>query len=449
MRRTLSGSLEHLAPPALLRLVSATSPSGRLEIDTDDGLLRLEVERGRVRRPSQAELEEAGRILAQRRGEFRFTPGEVDRLEGEMISLTAFVDAAGAAASNLQMELLLNEDVADVARQVEGTSIHVLPQQPLENPIDELLSDLEADGAGELLFADVGVLTFDPRWWRGTIELDWRRRGWRIRRLSSTDEIDFRSLDLLVVHHQQSSVMAGEEDAWLRTIRKATQSQPPLPVVWVAPLGDPSWVHRLIEAGVSFLMPAPQGEPGEASVRFAESLARVVDRQIQLQQREGRSPLPSGVTELVGALLSESDPDQGVSSLLQLAAEHFTRGAVLTAEATAIRCRAGFGYRLDRATTVLPRGIGLVERVIRSGEAVTRIDSDSGGAAQLARVLGGSELPAATAIIPLGRSGAVVGVLVADREGEELPDVADLVLLVGRLGGVVGVAAHGEMDARA
>jgi hypothetical protein len=56
----------------------------------------------------------------------------------------------------------------------------------------------------------------------------------------------------------------------------------------------------------------------------------------------------------------------------------------------------------------------------------------------VAGVLGVSELPTATAVIPLGRCGAVVGVLVADREGEELPDMADLVLLVGRLGGVVG-----------
>ena len=39
MRRTLSGSLEHLAPAALLRLVSATSPSGVLEIDTADELI--------------------------------------------------------------------------------------------------------------------------------------------------------------------------------------------------------------------------------------------------------------------------------------------------------------------------------------------------------------------------------------------------------------------------
>lgn len=447
MRRTLSGSLEHLAPPALLRLVSAMSPSGVLEIETDNGLLRLEVERGRVLKPSQADLEDAGRILGRRSGEFRFTPGEIKRLEGDVISLTAFAEAAGIAASNLQMELILDEDLLDASRPGQGANIHVLPQQPLENPLDELLSDLEEEAAGELLFAEVGVMTLDPRWWRGTIELDWRRRGWRIRHLSLGDEIEFHDLDLLVVHHQHASAIAGSEERWLQVVRRAAETDPPLPVVWVAPLGDPALVHRLIEAGVSFLMPSPRAESREASLRFADSLARVVDRQIQVQQREGRSALPNGITELIGALLSESDPDQGISSLLQLAAEHFTRGAVLTAEETAIRCRAGFGYRLDRTATMLPRGLGLVERVIRSGEAVTSIEPGTGGAVQLARLLGASELPAATAIIPLGRCGAVVGVLVADREGEGLPDLADLVLLVGRLGGVVGVAAHRPVDA--
>ena len=189
---------------------------------------------------------------------------------------------------------------------------------------------------------------------------------------------------------------------------------------------------------VSFLMPAPQMEAGEATARFADTLSQVVHRQLQGQQREGRSALPTGVSELVGALLSESDPDQGISSLLQLAAEHFTRGAVLMAEETTIRCRAGFGYPLDRSSAVLPRGISLIEKAVRSGEAVTVIEPDASGGRLLAQVLGVSELPTETAVIPLGRCGAVVGVLVADREGEGLPDVADLVLLVGRLGGVVG-----------
>ena len=438
MRRTLTGNLEHLAPPALLRLVSATSPSGVLEIETSDGVLRLEVERGRVSRPAKSDLETAGRILGCRQGEFRFTPGETGRLEGDVMSLTAFTEAAGAAASNLEMELLLDEELFEDSRPQQRTNIHVLPTQPPQDPLIDLLSDLEAEAPGDLLFAEVGVLTKDPRWWRGTLERDWQRRGWRIRHLDFSDDIEFGRLDLLVVHHQQGSARVGSEDSWLQLIRRAAESEPPLPVVWVAPLGDPGWVHQLIESGVSFLMPAPQGEAGEATARFSESLSRVVDRQLQVQQRAGGSVLPNGVSELVGALLSESDPDQGVTSLLQLAAEHFTRGAVLTAEKTAIRCRAGFGYQLDRSTAVLPRGIGLIERVIRSGEAITLIEPGGGGEGHLAQVLGIQELPESTAVIPLGRCGAVVGVLVADREGEELPDMADLVLLAGRLGGVVG-----------
>ena len=438
MRRTLFGSLEHLAPPALLRLVSATSPSGVLEIETAEGLLRLEVERGRVAMPTKLDLENAAEILGCRRGEFRFTPGEVQHFEGEVMSLTAFAEAAGAAASNLQMELLLEDEFLDSSNPLPRANIHVLPTQPLQNPLDELLSDLEAEAPGELLFAKVGVVTQDPRWWRGALEMDWHRRGWQIQELEFSVHIDFEGLDLLVVHHQQGSARFGSEQKWLELIRRAGDFQPPLPVVWVAPLGDPAWTHQLIEAGVSFLMPAPHGEAGEATIRFAESLSRVVDRQIQAQQREGRAPLPTGVSELVGALLSESDPDQGISSLLQLAAEHFTRGAVMMAEVNAIRCRAGFGYSLERSTAVLPRGIGLIERVIRSGEAFTTIEPGASGSNHLADVLGVSELPSATALIPLGRCGAVVGVLVADREGEDLPDVADLVLLVGRLGGVVG-----------
>ena len=438
MRRALFGSLEHLAPPALLRLVSATSPSGVLEIETVEGLLRLEVERGRVAMPTKSDLEKAGKILDSRRGEFRFTPGGIQPVKGEVMSLTAFAEAAGAAASNLQMDLLLEDEFHDRSDLLPQAKIHVLPTQPLQNPLDELLSGLEAEAPGELLFAKVGVVTQDPRWWRGALEMDWHRRGWQIQQLGFSDPIDIEDLDLLVVHHQQGSARVGSEEDWLGLIRRASELQPPLPVVWVAPLGDPAWTHQLIEAGVSFLMPAPQGEAGEATIRFVESLSRVVDRQIQAQQREGHDPLPTGVSELVGALLSESDPDQGISSLLQLAAEHFTRGAVLMAEVTAFRCRAGFGYSLEGSTAVLPRGIGLIERVIRSGEAFTTIEPGASGSNRLAAVLGVSELPSATALIPLGRCGAVVGVLVADREGEELPDVADLVLLVGRLGGVVG-----------
>jgi len=435
VRRTLSGSLEHLTPPALLRLVSMTSPSGVLEIETEYGSLRLEVERGHVVMPSKGDLEAAGKIIGCRRGEFRFTPGEIQRLEGEIVKLAAFAEAAGAAAARLEVENLLVDEDLENRESLHGANIHVLPSEPLQNPLDELLSDLEADASGELLFATIGVVTQDPRWWRGGLELDWRRRGWHIRQLGFSDDIGLEGLDLLVIHHQHGSVRVGSEEKWLRILRRAGEAEPSIPVVWVAPLGDPVWVHRLIEAGVSFLVPAPQGDAGEAATRFAESLSRVVDRQLQSSRHlVGSAALPAAVSELVMALLSEAEPDRGIGTLLQLASEHFSRGAVLMTEDTVLRCRAAFGYPLDPTRTVLPRGVGPIEQVIRSGEALKVLEPESSDL--LAGVLGIDELPAETALIPLGRSGSVVGVLVADRGGEEVDDVAEFVLLVGRLGSV-------------
>jgi hypothetical protein len=435
VRRVLSGSLEHLAPAALLRLVSATSPSGVLELDTADGSLRLEVDRGRVRMPSRSELASAGRVLACHHGGFRFSPHEVSAHQGEVLSLTAFAEAAGAAASNKRVDRLLKEELLEVSLPLSHANIHVLPSEPPQNPLDYLVADLEVDAPTELLVARVGVAVQDSRWWRGSLEREWRRRGWLVRYFSVAEDVDINAVDLLVVHHQQTGSWVGREVQWLQVIGRAAAADPPLPVVWVAPLGDAGLVHQLIEAGVSFLMPAPQAEASESMVRFAADVSLVVERHLRARQSEGHSALPPGVTELVGALLSENEPDQGISSLLQLAAEHFERGAVLMAEETAVRCRAGFGYPLNRNNTTLPREVGLLEHVIRTGEAVMAIDPESGEVGGLAEVLGVGALPAATAVIPLGRSGGVAGVLVADRQGRDLPDLDDLVLLAGRLGG--------------
>jgi hypothetical protein len=52
-------------------------------------------------------------------------------------------------------------------------------------------------------------------------------------------------------------------------------------------------------------------------------------------------------------------------------------------------------------------------------------------------MLGVPGLPAAAALIPLGGGTTVEGLLVGDREGTPLPDLSELVLLAGRLGGAV------------
>jgi hypothetical protein len=405
-----------------------------LEFETSEGALRLEVDRGRVSLPSKEQLAEAGRILACREGRFRFLPGDIKPIEGDSISLSAFADAAGGAASDGALDRLLEEELLEPASPSAHMKINILPAEPLENPLDDLMTDLEIGPLEELLAAHVVILAQDPRWWRGGIERHWQQKGWRVRHAAPAECGDLSEVDVIVVHHQTSSGWAGVEEDWLDLVRRAAAEDPVLPVVWISPLGDPAWVHQLVEAGVSFLLPAPQADAGEAMHRFAQSVSAVVER--QLQNRPMSEALPTGVADLVGALLSESDPDQGVSSLLHLAAEHFSRGAVLLADESSIRCRAGFGFPLDTNHTVLPRGDEVLERVIVDGEAITEIEPEM-ATGELAAVLGVPSLAHETAIIPLGRTGAVAGVLVADRHGEPLPDLVDLVRLAGRLGGAV------------
>jgi hypothetical protein len=240
----------------------------------------------------------------------------------------------------------------------------------------------------------------------------------------------------MVFHQPQGVSRRGKEKSWLELVRRARAAEPPVPVVWAAPLGDPAWVHELVASGVSFLLPVPPGDGGEVQSRFIDDLTVVVDRQLRSLRPSVRPVLPAAVTELVDALLREADSEQTVGVLLQLASGHLLRAAVLVVEETAIRCRAGFGYPLARGTRALPRGLGILERVIRSNQPTIGIDPAAGGSSRLAQVLGLEDLPSATAVIPLGVGASVSGILVADREGEALPDLSELVILASRLGGV-------------
>jgi hypothetical protein len=437
MRRTLQGSLEHLTPPTLLRLLWATARSGLLELDTPAGTLRLEVIRGRAPAFDDAALAEAGRVLAATRGSFRFVPEDLGSPGEETVGLSALVDAAAFQRRQAGAEGGSDRNSGETGSGTRAGGIHVLPDAPPHNPLEALLEDLEETAPEELLLAEIGVVAPDPRAWRGSLEASWRRRGWRVRLLAAPADVPVDELDALVIHHQLSVTRVGHEGDWLELVRRGTEVSPPVPVVWAGPLGDPAWVHRLIAAGVSFLMPPPQGEAGEVMRRFAEDLTLVVDREVRRRGVRAPGELAGGVAELVDALLYGADTQQAIGSLLQLASAEVARGAVLLVEDTAIRCRAGFGFPLNRDYTALPRGVGLLERVVRSGETTSETDPDSAAARQLARVLGLERLAVGTAIIPLGTGHAVGGLLVVDHEGDPLPEISGLALIARRLGGAV------------
>jgi len=425
--------------------LSATATSGVLELVTDEGSFRMEIEHGWTAVPPPDQLEAASRVLSCIEGAFRFEPGDVPPIEGPSLSLGAFADGVRSGLRELEsgqlteieIDRLVSGEIAELARSATLPNIHLLGSDPPVNPLDDLLEGLADQAPEELLFAQVGVVAPDPRLWRGAVGNQWRRRGWEVRQIGKDVDVDLSDLDLLVVHQAVGVSRRGNEERWLDLVQRAQELEPSLPVVWAAPLGDPAWVHELVSAGVTFLLPVPPGEGGEVQSRFVEDLTLVVDRQLRSLRLMSRPVLPAAVTELVDALLHEADSEQAVGVLLQLASGHLLRGAVLMVEETAIRCRAGFGYPLARGTHALPRGLSILELVIRSSEPTLGIDPTAGGSHRLAEVLGLEELPSATAVIPLGIGASVAGVLVADREGEGLPDLSELVVLAGRLGGVV------------
>jgi hypothetical protein len=448
VKRTLQGSLGNLSPDTICRILSAASASGHLEITTEAGAMRLDVYGGRVPVANDDELATASAVFQSSEGSFIFEPAEVEAITGVSLTLSAYAAAAQAFGrrqrssfpSEVDLDHLLRGDLIDFSEDEPRPNIHVLGSQPPENPLDDLLAELEATAPEELLLTQVGVVTSDPRVWRGRLEVGWRRRGWRLHVCALPEEAPVDQLDVLVVHHGMSITRVGHEHEWTTLIRTAAAHVPPIPVVWTGPLGDPSWIHQLIDAGATFLLPPPQGHSGETFRRFADSLTTVVERQVATSRL--REPETSPVSELMDAVLHEVDSEQGLSSLLQLVSGHLPRGAVLRVETMAFSCWAGFGYPLSHGSTALPRGVGLLERVVRRRQPLVGLDPEAGGARQLARVLGLDSLPAATAIVPLGVGNTVGGVLVADREGEPLPDLDQLLILITRLGGIVLQGEH-------
>ncbi len=138
MKRILSGSLTHLAPPALMRLLSATATSGVLELVTDEGSFRMEIDHGWTAVPPSDQLDNASRVLSCGEGAFRFEPGEVPPIEGQSLSLGAFADAVRSGLRDLEsgqitdieVDRLVSGEIAEIAQAATLPNIHLLPSKP-------------------------------------------------------------------------------------------------------------------------------------------------------------------------------------------------------------------------------------------------------------------------------------------------------------------------------
>jgi len=434
--RRLGGDLEHLGLEALFRLIEASGAHGRLEIRRPEGTAVLEVAGGRVRPPGR----EAMRVLAgaarDGRGEFRLEVDPELVVGPEGVELAALLAAAssgerGRLGSDRDVEELLAEELAGVAG-IGVAPVHHLAAEVAEDPLADLVDDLVSAAPEELSLAAVAVVASDPRPWRGGAEVRWRRRGWELRLYATPGDVPLEATDVLVVHHSLSITRVGREDDWLELLRRARAADPPRPVVWIGPLGDPRWVQRLVGEGVSFLLPPPAAVSGEPLERFLETVGAVVEE--QLQRIRWADAEPAALSQVLDALLSGAPAEEALAALLQVAARRLRRAAIIEVTSTAFRFRATVGYRPEPGHGALPRGIALLERVARGGEVVRELDPEAAGAPRVAEALGVERLPAATCLLPMVHHGRVTGVLLGDREGEAIPPLDEVERLARPMG---------------
>ncbi len=436
VRKKLVGELAHLGFGELLQLLNAAGATGRVTIDGPAGPFEMIVVGGKTTRPTSDGLTTLRKLFSATEGRFRFEQDLDLTLDEKLVSLGILEDLstrAGSAGlnSDLQLEKLLKTSFSEPLPDARIREIHHLTPGELEDPMAELVEDLQDLAPEDLQLAQVGVVASDPRLWRGTVEQDWRRRGWEMKLLPGSDA-GLEGIDLVVVHHQLSVTRVGSEGEWLAMVKEACSSARSIPLVWVGPLGDPRWVERLVEAGVSFLLPPPAGDRGEPLVRFHAALASIVERLLE-RGRRGFSQ-QSAFARLAETLFSEGEEASGVATVLQVAARSLDRAAVIRVEPTSFRSMAGFGYALHEGLRALPRGIAILEHAARGRETVIGLTDPGQGRRQLARLLGVEHVASNTCVVPLQAGGRPVAVLVGDREGDDLTDLDDLIRLAPKLG---------------
>jgi len=445
MGRALSGKLKDLGTDALLKLIASIGASGTLELIAPELSARICFVPDGICAGTKEEMVQIARLLEVSSGTYIFHQEEIPPDPSRVIiDSSEFLSASralrpsrkAAFASEIDVESLLSGQVMEIAERIAHPEIHVLSDsEPVENPMDDFLAELEETAPDELMMVHLGVVTVDPRPWRRGLQREWKRRAWKLRFFGDPLDVPEDHFDLVIIHHQLSITRIGSHDDWIRLIERLKSRG--IALLWIGPLGDPMWVARLVDAGADFLLPPPQGDGGKSWDRFGETLSRVVERLLHSPGRGmGQGDSSGSIVELVDSLLHGADTREALASFLQLASGGLHRGAVFRVDSTLLRCRAGFGYPLLEGGKSLPRGLGLFERVVRTGDSYSGIDGKSAAALQLAQALGLKRLPDQTVLIPLLRRDGVAGIFVGDREGDSLPDLKDLKLLASRLGGV-------------
>lgn len=414
--KAIVGRLSDLGVRELFKLLTAVRAEGELEFETPAGRAGLEVRHGHVSGETSAPLVAA---YANRIGTFSFKPGHAAS-PTEWLPVEEFL-------ARLEADAAIAASVRPVSPRAQGES----PSDPLEELRDSLADVPLPPGA-----TVIRVVTADPRPYRA-VETEWRQRGWQSVVATEPDAGLGESPAILVIHLPTSSTLAGQGEAWLRLLRMATASRPPVPCVWVGGLADPWLRHQAILGGASYLLPAPAGDVGETARWFRDELSLVIERLLDLAGSRTEVDAEA-FREFFLVLQADASPSEVRASLLRFASNSYARGVLLAVRDGAFESLGSYGFATALPPRV-PRGVNPLEEVVITRRARRRSDIGPGDAAALAGALGVHEGLRDAEVVPVVAQGDVVALFVGDGAISEGVGREGVEALLARVGGLIGL----------
>jgi len=343
--KAILGRLSDLGLRELSRLLTSAGAEGTLEVETPAGPAQVDFRSGHISGQLTPALVLA---FATRSGTFCFRPRTVSAA-GEWLPQEEFL-------ARLESQAQTASRAAALSGMAGGESASGGAADPLAELRDSL-AEVPLQGAAVHLL----VISVDPRPYR-QLEPKWRQQGWEVTLTDAPAWPAGIAPALVILHLPASGTLAGQGEAWLRLAAEAVRQRPPVPVIWVGGLADPSLRHQAIMAGVDFMMPAPASEVGETARWFRDELAEVAQRLLARRGGSGEGSAEA-FRDFFLALHVDATPAEARASLLRFAATFFGRGVLFAIRDAAFESVGGYGFALGPPVR-LSRGSSPLEDVV-------------------------------------------------------------------------------------
>ncbi len=410
--KAILGRLSELGLREISKLLTAAGAEGVLEVDGATGQAQVGFRRGHLAGEVSPALVNA---YSSRNGTYCFRPGAASDDEDWLPQEEFFARLDAGAAAARQAEAAAGEDAGDPLAELR-----------------ESLAEIPIPGGGVRIL----IAAADPRPYRALIP-EWRSRGWDVTLGDSPRWPEPPAPKLVVVHLPTTAAVAGQEDVWLGLLRRAAKLRPPVPVVWVGAMGDPSLRHRAVQAGVEFMLPAPVGEAGETARWFREDLTALADRLLARRAAGGEGDAEA-FRDFFLALHVDADPADVRASILRFAGTFFARGVLFEIRDAVFESVGEYGFT-PGASVRVSRGVAPLEDVVVE-RAPARLDAyPEEGSAAIAKALGARGGLDRAEAFPVLASGECQAIFLGDRPVVDVGGTEVLAGVLARSGSHLGL----------